>query len=242
MSVGLGISLPPVWGQEAGVAEVEEVSEDLADGAADGTDAHAGDQHDATTHAPGDHEPEAHGEVHIPHDVTAANLSPETWEVVDFRTDIALFTGVVFLLLLAGLYMAAWKPITLGLEKREWRIADNIARAEKAAAEAEARLAEYDAKLAAANQEVQTLLAEARRDAEAVSQRMISEAQQEAERLRQRAVAEIDSAKRQALSELAAKSSDLAFSLARRVVQHEIKPEDHQALIQDLLAKLPSNN
>ncbi len=67
---------------------------------------------------------DGHGGVHIPHDVTAANLSPQTWEVVDFRTDVALFTAVVFLLLLAGLWGAAWKPIMLGLEKRERRIGE----------------------------------------------------------------------------------------------------------------------
>ncbi len=95
---------------------------------------------------------------------------------------------------------------------------------------------------AAAGEQVQQMLAEARRDAETVGQRMIAEAQEEAARLRERAVAEIDSAKRIALSELAAKTSELAFVLARRVVAREIKPEDHQALIQELLAELPSNN
>ncbi|RMF39012.1 MAG: ATP synthase F0 subunit B [Planctomycetota bacterium] len=214
-------------------AEAEHAAEELQTGEAGDDHADGGDA---------GHAAEAHGEVHIPHDVTAANLSPQTWEVVDFRTDVALFTAVVFLLLLAGLWGAAWKPIMLGLEKRERRIADNIARAEKAAADAEARLAEYESKLAAAGQEVQQMLAEARKDAEAVGQRMIAEAQEEAARLRDRAVADIDSAKRIALSELVAKSSELAFALARRVVQREIKPEDHQALIQELLAELPSNN
>ncbi len=195
--------------------------------------AHVGDEaqaHDA--HPPG----------HIGNDPTHANVSAPTYEVIDWRTDLALFSALVFLGLLAVLGPTAWKPIMQGLEKRERGISDNISRAEKAANEASAKLAEYEAKLATAAQESQRIVAEARKDAEAAGQKLIAAAQEEAARSRDRAVADIESAKRVALSELASQSTDVAMQLAQRVVGREVRPEDHQSLIQEMLAKLPSQN
>lgn len=183
-----------------------------------------------------------HAAEHHDSDPTHANVSDVTYEVIDWRTDLAFFSAVVFALLLVVLTTTAWKPILQGLEKRERGIADNISRAEKAAIEATAKLAEYEAKLATAAEESQRIVAEARKDAEAAGQKLIAAAQEEAARSRDRAVADIESAKRVALSELAAQSTDLAMSLAQRVVGREVRAEDHQGLIKDMLTKLPSQN
>lgn len=183
-----------------------------------------------------------HATPHPDNDPTHANVSDATYEVIDWRTDLAFFSAAVFAVLLFVLISTAWKPIMQGLEKRERGIADNISRAEKAANEASAKLAEYEAKLAAAAEESQRIVAEARKDAEAAGQKLIAAAQEEAARSRDRAVADIESAKRVALSELASQSTDLAMSLAQRVVGREVRAEDHQGLIQDMLTKLPSQN
>lgn len=180
--------------------------------------------------------------AHFPHDPTHANVSDETYQVIDWRTDLALFSAVVFGLLVIVLSSAAWKPIMAGLEKRERGIAENISRAERAATEATSKLAEYEAKLAAAAEESQRIVAEARKDAEAAGQKLIAAAQEEASRSRERAVAEIETAKRVALNELAAQSTDVAMSLAQRVVGREVRAEDHQGMIQEMLDKLPSLN
>ncbi len=182
------------------------------------------------------------GELHLEQDVTHANVSDQTWELIDFRTDMAFFSALVFLMLLACLIPVAWKPIMQGLEKREQGIADNISRAEKAAADASAKLAEYEAKLAGAAEDSQRMLAEARKDAEATGQKLIATAQEEAALQRDRAIADIEAAKRLALSDLANQSTDLAMTLAQRVVGREVKAADHQGLIQEMLSKVPSNN
>ena len=105
-----------------------------------------------------------------------------------------------------------------------------------------AKLKEYDAKLQTAHAQAQDLLVQARKDAETAGQRIVSEAQAEATRQRDRALTDIESAKQAALSELSGKSTDIAFSLARRVVGRELKTEDHQQLIADALSKMPSRN
>ncbi len=193
---------------------------------------------DAEAHAVGDHADAAHHDS----DPTHANVSDPVYEVLDWRTDMAFFSAVVFGLLLLVLGGTAWKPIMQGLEKRERGIADNIAQAQKAATDATSKLAEYEAKLAGAAEESQRIVAEARKDAEAAGQKLIASAQEEAARSRDRAVADIESAKRVALSELASQSTDVAMSLAQRVVGREVRAEDHQGLIQEMLSKLPSQN
>ena len=49
---------------------------------------------------------------------------PTTWEEV--AADLALWTAVVFVVLLLVLSKLAWRPIVGGLQKREQRIADEI--------------------------------------------------------------------------------------------------------------------
>ncbi len=190
-------------------------------------------EHAEAAHS-GDHEHEI--------DPTHANMSDSGEDPAEWRSEKAIATLVVFGLLMFGLTAVAWKPIAAGLEKRERTIASNISNAEKAIKEASAKLAAYEAKLATATQESQQILADARRDAEAAGQRLIATAQEEAARQRDRAVADIDSAKRLALNELAQSSTDVAMTLAERIVGREVKAADHQSMIQEMLKKLPSQN
>lgn len=182
------------------------------------------------------------GEHHVDTDPTHADMTDQTQGVVDFRQDMAFFSAIVFGLLLAGLYFSAWQPIMDGLQKREDGIADNIAKAEQAAEDAEAKLAEYEAKLATASEEAASIVAEARKDAESAGQKLLTAAQEEAERLKERATADIETAKRVALGELADQSTEVAMAVAQRVVGREVKADDHQSLIQEMLSKLPSKN
>jgi F-type H+-transporting ATPase subunit b len=192
-------------------------------------------------HSDAGHGDDSHG-AHSDNDPTHANVSDPTFQVIDWRTDMAFFSAIVFGLLLLVLGTTAWKPIMQGLEKRERGIAENISQAQRAANEATAKLAEYEAKLAGAAEESQRIMAEARKDAEAAGQKLIAAAQEEAARGRDRAVADIEAAKRTALGDLANQSTVLAMSLAQRVVGREVRAEDHQGLIQDMLSKLPSQN
>ena len=103
-----------------------------------------------------------------------------------FDPDLAYFTLLVFVLLLAVLWKFAWGPILAGLEKREHAIAHEIADAKRQHEEANALVAQYEARLSAAGDEVRALLDEGRRDAEHARQAILTEAKSaaEAERLR----------------------------------------------------------
>lgn len=185
---------------------------------------------------------ESHAGGHHDYDPTHSNMSDSAEDPSEWRSEMAIASLIVFGCLLAVLSAFAWKPISQGLERREKSIANNIANAERASQEAMSKLREYEAKLATASAEAQQIVSDARKDAESVGQRLVAAAQEEAARHRDRAVADIESAKSAALSELAQKSTDLAVSLAGRVIGREVKASDHQTLIQDMLGKLPSRN
>jgi F-type H+-transporting ATPase subunit b len=175
-------------------------------------------------------------------DPTSAHAGANQDSLIDIKADKAIFSAVVFVLLFGGLYFVAWKPISEALQLREQTIATQISDAKRSADEAMSKLKEYDAKLQSAHVQAQDLIVQARKDAEAAGQRIVSEAQAEASRQRDRAMSDIESAKHAALSEISSKSTDIAFSLARRVVGRELKTDDHKQLIADALSKMPNRN
>ncbi len=181
-------------------------------------------------------------DAHEAHDPTHAFAGAMQANPMEFRSDGAIFSLIVFLMLLAVLGMFAWKPISEGLAKREAFIAKALEDAKKASETATATMKEYQAKIEAAQTQAADIVSEARKAAESSGQRILAEAKSEAERQRDRALADIETAKQAALSELAGKSTDMAFGLARRVVGRELNQNDHQKLIQDALASMPNRN
>jgi F-type H+-transporting ATPase subunit b len=163
-----------------------------------------------------------------------------------FQSDLALWTAVVFLVLLLVLAKFAWGPIARGLDRREQMIAENIANAERQNEEARRLLAQYEQRLAAAAGEVREILDEARRDAEHTQQQILAKARAEAEAEKRRALQEIERAADQALKDLAERSANLAVDLAGRIVHHQLRAADHAALIQEAIRRFvavgPSNN
>lgn len=156
-----------------------------------------------------------------------------------FDPDLAIFTAIVFLLLLGVLYKFAWGPIREALEGREKSIADNIAAAEAKHEEAKRLLAEHEQRLSGTADEVRGLLEEARRDAEHTKSTILAEAQQAAQAERDRALREVKTATDAALQAISERGADLAVELAGRIVQSELKADDHARLIRDAIGRLP---
>lgn len=149
-----------------------------------------------------------------------------------FKTDLAIWTGIIFLVLMAILYFFAWGPINDGLQKRESRIADDIAAAQKSNEDAKQLLASYEQKLARASDEVRQLLEQARRDASEVGRQIVDKARSDAEAEHRRALGEIDQATSAALKELSERSATLAVDLAGKIVGSRLDPAAHSRLIE----------
>jgi F-type H+-transporting ATPase subunit b len=158
-------------------------------------------------------------------------LGPSAWKL-----DLAIWTAVVFVILVVVLGKFAWKPITEGLDKRERNVADQIAEAEAANQKAKDILADYEHKLAAAQEQVQAVLDEGRRNAEQVGQQLIDKAKEDAHAEYQRAVKQIDAATSAAIEELAGLSATLAVELAGKIVHAKLNQSDHTRLIEQAVA------
>jgi F-type H+-transporting ATPase subunit b len=152
------------------------------------------------------------------------------------KGDLALWTAVIFLILVAVLWKFAWGPLTAALDKRERHVADQIAQAEAANQRAKETLADHERKLAAAGEEVRSILEQGRRHAEQLSRELLDKAKHEAEAEHQRALRQIEAAADAAIKDLADQSAAMAVRLAGQILQAEIKPRDHARLINQAVA------
>jgi F-type H+-transporting ATPase subunit b len=173
-----------------------------------------------------------HGGAHHGLGAAGTNTSP-----ADFKSDLAIFTVIIFLLLMAILWKFAWGPISSGLEKREHRIAEHIAAAERNHEEAKQLLAQYELRLAQAQDEVKAILDEARRDAEHTQQEILARARAEAAAESARAKHDVETARDQALKQLVETSANLATELAGRILKTRLSVDDHAKLIDEAVAK-----
>jgi F-type H+-transporting ATPase subunit b len=162
----------------------------------------------------------------------ADEANPLAW-----KSDLALWTAVVFVVLLAVLWKFAWKPIAEGLDKREKQIADQIAEAERQNRDARQLLDEYQQRLAASQGEVRGILDQARREAEQTGREMLEKARNEGRAEHARALQQIEAATAGALQELAQRSATLAVELAGKIVGSQLTAERHAELIQEAVAE-----
>jgi len=157
------------------------------------------------------------------------------------RYDLGIYTLIVFGCLLFVLGRYAWGPMMAGLDKREATLRKTHDDAEAAREEARLALAEVQARLAKANEEVRGMLDEARRDAQAVKDQMKAAAGAEIQAERERIRREIDTARDAALKEIYEQSVQLAALVSTKAIQREITPADHARLLDDALSDLRTN-
>jgi F-type H+-transporting ATPase subunit b len=157
-----------------------------------------------------------------------------------FAGDIgaALWTLIIFVVVVVILGKFAWGPILGALQRREDFIREALAHAKQDREDAEARLQEYHDKLNAAQAEARAIVDEARRDAEVVKHRIEDEAKQEAGALIGRAKREIEIATDTAVKELYDLSGKLATDIASRVIRKELDAREHERLIADSIEEL----
>src|SRR3989475_10212920 len=139
---------------------------------------------------------------------------------------------IQFLLLFYLLRRFLWGPILKTLRDRAEKIREGLAMAEAAKVERDAMKAE-----------VERLLADARRDAQAIAERMTKAAEAaaagiraqskaEADRIRERGREDAKQLHDQALAQLRAERAGMVVLAASRVLGREVNAEQHRALIE----------
>jgi F-type H+-transporting ATPase subunit b len=151
------------------------------------------------------------------------------WEVVNF-------------LILVGLL--GWMSVKYGgplLVARSKEIGEGLAAGEKAKAEADARAAQVQAKLANLEKDVAVLRTDAKEEREREADRIRRETQTEIARIRAQAEMEIESAGKLARLEVQRTAAKMAIELAETKVRARMSPEIQAGLLQGFLTDLPVN-
>ena len=171
----------------------------------------------------------------------APAVASETGEAPSpFAGDIgnALWTLIIFALVVFILGKFAWGPILGVFQKREEFIRESLEQARKDREAAEATLKEYTEKLHAAKLEATAIVDEGRRDAEAVKRKVEEEAKSEADAIIARARREIGIATDTAVKELYDLTGKLATDVAARIIRKELDPREHERLIAESVEEL----
>lgn len=150
----------------------------------------------------------------------------------------AIWTLVIFVLVVVVLGKFAWGPLLGTLQQRERFIRESLEKAKADREAAEARLQEYTEKLHQARSEASAIVEEGRRDAEVVRRKIEEESRETAEKMLERAKREIDLAKQSAIKDVYAAGARFATEAASRIVGRELRPEDHARLIAESIDKL----
>lgn len=150
----------------------------------------------------------------------------------------AIWTLVIFGLVVIVLGKFAWGPILSALQKREDFIRESLESARRDRLEAEARLKEYVEKINSARAEATAIVEEGRRDADVTKRRIEEEARTEAERIVARGKREIEIATESAVKEIYSQAARLATDGASRILGRELNPQDHERLIAQSIEEL----
>lgn len=149
----------------------------------------------------------------------------------------AITALVVFAIVFAVLSVKVWPVIAKGLDDRSAKIRSEIEAAELAQQQAREALQQYGKSLAQARAEAQKMLDDAKLQQQAISADLKAKADIDLNAMRERAKRDIDAAKRAAIAEIYTEASSMATSIASKILQREIRPQDQQRLVDESLAQ-----
>ena len=142
-------------------------------------------------------------------------------------------TLITFLIIKKFLY----KPVRKMLAARSEEVQSMYATAEKAQSEAEQMRSEYTERLSKAKEEAAEIGSATRRAAER-SDEILRESSQQASAMVKKAERVIEQERIKAHKELKDEVADLSVMIASKIVERDVKPEDHERFIEDFIDKV----
>lgn len=149
-----------------------------------------------------------------------------------------LYRCLNFVLMLAILIYFVAKPFKKGMASRREGIAKALQEAETTRQQAEAKFAEYDAKLSKAEGEIEQIYAAIRQEGEQERERILANAQEMAVKIQQEAEKSAATAVAKARLELRQEASKLAVTLAEELLKKDFTEADHVRLVEEYMQKV----
>ncbi|HVZ20307.1 MAG TPA: F0F1 ATP synthase subunit B [Vicinamibacterales bacterium] len=172
----------------------------------------------------------------------AAEEAPVTLSPFAGNVGNALWTLIIFVIVVVVLGKFAWGPLLSLLQQREDFIHKSLSDAKRDRDEAEARLRDYAAKLQSAQAEAVGIVEEARRDAERLRGELRERAKAEADTILKNAERQIELQTTRALQQIRREAVDLSVTIASKLLQRNITKEDNEKLIDDALRQIESSS
>ncbi len=148
---------------------------------------------------------------------------------------LVVFQTIAFLVLMFLLGKFAWKPILKSIKERENSIDDALNKAELAKQEMARLTAQNEDLMKQARDERDAMLKEAKLLKDTIVNDAKIQAQQEGSKLIEKAKLEIENQKKAALAELKGQVSSLSLDIAERVLRNQLADKGYQ---QELVSKL----
>ncbi len=143
-----------------------------------------------------------------------------------------------FAILLYLLKRFLYKPALAYLDRRRELIASRMEKARKSEERAEELVAQREQELATAREQARRSLEEARTRAEEIVAESKGTARREAERILAEARRQIEQEREQMVEELRRSYAEIAVLGAERVLDREVKLQDHKRLLDELLSEV----
>lgn len=160
----------------------------------------------------------------------------EAFVGVNFWTALFILLNTLIILFVATKYL--FGPVMKIITDRQKEIDDMYADAGAAKDNALALQSEYQDKLAAAAQTSEQMIQDAVTRGQKREEDILQQAQQQARAMLEKANADIQQEKKKALNDAKDEISDLALAIAAKVVDRELKAEDHQQLVNQFIDQL----
>lgn len=156
-------------------------------------------------------------------DVISVNL----WQILVSLCNLL----IMFLILRRFLF----KPVQRMLSERQQQVDDVYAAADRDRADAGSMRTQYEHRLAQARDEADGIVRNATQTAQRRGEEIVNEASAQAAHLKQKAQQEIALERRQMLTDVRSEISDMAVSIASKVVEREINAADHASLVDEFI-------
>jgi F-type H+-transporting ATPase subunit b len=137
--------------------------------------------------------------------------------------NLLVFLGVIIYLLR--------RPLSEALRARREGIRSDLMRAQEERNAALAKLEEIEARLSRLDAEVETVNAQAQREAEEERKRIERATEEDARKLREQAQREIESASKAARQDLRRFAAEQSVQLAEEMIRRQMRPEDDARLL-----------
>ena len=158
--------------------------------------------------------------------------------LVQLDPGLFVWTILTFLLLLFVLAKFAWKPLLKMLSDREELIRSSLEDAEKAKEKLEKLNAEGEAIINQARSEAQSILSEGKAAVSKLKDETLDVAKEQAKQIASEAEKQINIEKDKAIAEIKSEVVNLSMSIAEKLINKNISPEDNKALIDESLSSV----